>query len=101
MFLLKTESDLKKAIRIKWEYYTGKLDEDSLEELGLEPFPLKILKQDLDKYLESDDDIIELNHKYIYQKEKVEYVESVLKELTNRHWKIRNAIEWRKFVSGV
>jgi len=101
LFLLKTESDLKKAIRIKWEYYTGKLDEDSLEELGLEPFPLKILKQDLDKYLESDDDIIELNHKYIYQKEKVEYVESVLKELTNRHWKIRNAIEWRKFVSGV
>lgn len=101
LFLLKNESDLKKAIRIKWEYYTGKLDKDSLQELGLEPFPLKILKQDLDKYLESDDDITELNHKYIYQKEKVEYLSSVLKELTNRHWKIRNAIEWRKFVSGV
>tara|TARA_R110002096_G_scaffold203258_2_gene388292 strand:- start:140 stop:574 length:435 start_codon:yes stop_codon:yes gene_type:complete len=101
LFLLKNESDLKKAIRIKWEYYTGKLDKDSLQELGLEPFPLKILKQDLDKYLESDDDITELNHKYIYQKEKVDYLASVLKELTNRHWKIRNAIEWRKFVSGV
>ena len=101
LFLLKTESDLKKAIRVKWEYYTGKLDEDTLKELGLEPFPLKILKQDLDKYLESDDDITELNHKYIYQKEKVDYLESVLKEITNRHWKIKNAIEWRKFVSGV
>jgi hypothetical protein len=101
LFLLKVEGDLKRAIRIKWEYYTGKLDKDTLDELGLEPFPLKILKQDLDKYLESDDDIMKLNYKYHYQKEKVDYLESVLKEITNRHWKIRNAIEWRKFISGV
>ena len=101
LLLSKVDSELKKTIRIKWEYYTGKLDEDTLKELGLEPFPLKILKQDLDKYLQSDDDIITLSHKVDYQKEKVEYLESIIKELNTRHWKIRNAIEWRKFVSGV
>ena len=86
---------------MKWEYYTGKLDQSQLDEHGLEPFPLKILKQDIDKYMESDDDLIVLNQRYIYQKEKVDYLESVLKEITNRHWKIKNAIEWRRFTSGV
>ena len=97
----KFNSDLKKAIRIKWEYYTGKLDENTLKELGLEPFPLKILKTDIDKYLESDDEIITLSHRVDYQKEKIYYLESIIKELNTRHWKIRNAIEWRKFISGV
>lgn len=101
LVLSKIDSDLKKVIKVKWEYYTGKLDEDDLEELGLEPFQFKILKQDLDKYLNSDEDIIALSHKVEYQKEKVSYLESILKELNNRHWKIRNAIDWRKFLSGV
>ena len=101
LLLSKLTSELKKSIRIKWEYYTGKLDEDTLNELGLEAFPLIILKTDIDKYLESDDEIITISHKVDYQKEKIEYLESIIKELNTRHWKIRNAIEWRKFVSGV
>ena len=101
LLLSKVDSELKKVLRLKWEYYTGKLDEDVLKELDLEPFPLKILKQDIDKYLESDSDIIALSHKVDYQKEKVDYLQSIIKEITNRHWKIRNAIEWRKFISGV
>ena len=99
--LARFDSELKKGVRLKWEYYTGKLDQSQLDEHGLEPFPLKILKQDIDKYMESDDDLIVLNQRYIYKKEKVDYLESVLKEITNRHWKIKNAIEWRRFTSGV
>ena len=49
LLLSKVDSELKKVVKLKWEYYTGKLDEDVLKELDLEPFPLKILKQDLDK----------------------------------------------------
>ena len=44
LLLKKTETDYKELYKEKWEYYTGKLDEDSITELGLEPFPLKILK---------------------------------------------------------
>ena len=77
------------------------MDEETLKELGLEPFPLKILKTDIDKYLESDDELIELSHRVDYQKEKIDYLESTIKELNTRHWKIRNAIEWKKFVNGV
>ena len=40
-----------------WEYYTGKLSEEDLEKLKLEPFPFT-LKSDINIYLESDKDII-------------------------------------------
>ena len=87
--------------RVKWEYYTGKMTEEELDRRGWEPFDLKILKQDLDLYLDSDDDLCLMLDKMVLAKEKVGYVESFIKELNNRHWKIRNAIEWKKFTNGV
>lgn len=100
LVLSRLYSELRTCTRVKWEYYTGKLDQEKLDELGLDPFPLKILKTDIDKYLESDDELITLSHKVDYQKGKVSYIESILKEVSNRHWKIKNAIDWRKFLSG-
>ena len=35
-----------------------------------------------------------------FSKEKVSYLESVVKIINNRQWNIRSAIDWRKFVSG-
>ena len=86
--------------RFKWEYYTGKMDEEALARLGWEPFQLKILKQDLPIYMESDDDLIATSQKVAYWKEICDYLESVVKEITFRHNKIRNAIDWQKFLSG-
>jgi len=97
----KLEFDYKALRRLKWEYYTGKLDEDKLEELEWEPFDLKIMKADLDKYLDSDSDLHSLYMKLEYQKEKIDYLENVLKSINGRQWNIRGAIEWRKFINGV
>jgi hypothetical protein len=36
-----------------------------------------------------------------YQKEKIDYLENVLKSINGRQWNIRGAIEWRKFINGV
>ena len=97
----KLEHDYRSMKRIKWEYYTGKMSEEDLEYRGWEPFDLKVLKQDLDLYLDSDEDLSVLLGKMVLAKEKVGYIESFIKELNNRHWKIRNAIEWKKFTNGV
>lgn len=86
--------------RIKWEYYTGKLDDETLKNYGWNPFQLKILKQDLPIYMESDDDLIKLADVLTYYKELCNYLESVVKEITFRHNKIRNAIDWQKFLGG-
>lgn len=86
--------------RLKWEYYTGKMDKDSLDELGWQPFQLNVLKKDLDLYFNADEDLIELKGKIIYQESKIDFLENTLKTLNNRNWVIRNAIEWNKFIQG-
>ena len=101
LVLRKLETDYKSLLRIKWEYYTGKIDDETLEEYGWDPFPLKILKTDIQLYLDADKDLILIQNKSAYQKEKVSYLESLLKSINNRQWSIRGAIDWRKFISGV
>lgn len=86
--------------KVKWEYYTGKLDEEVLRKLDWEPFDLKILKQDIHIYLEGDDDLIALEQIIVYYKELCQYLDATVKEITYRHHKIRNAIDWQKFLSG-
>jgi len=76
------------------------MSHEELTARGWEPFPLKILRNDLDLYLESDADLAKLQQKVVYQKEKIALLEEIVKELNNRHWKIRCAIDWRKFVNG-
>lgn len=90
----------KEMRRLKWEYYLGKLDQETLDEKGWQPFGLKILRTDIDVYLESDKDLLRLEARIHYQREKVKYLESVLQGLGRRGWDIKSAIEWKKFMSG-
>lgn len=98
--LSKMRHDLSVLMRTKWEYYTGKMSQEELLARGWEPFALKVLRNDLDLYLESDAELGKLRMKIEYQNEKIALLEEIIKELNNRHWKIRNAIEWRKFING-
>ena len=61
---------------------------------------MNILKTDIDKFIDSDDDIIKLSNRILLQKEKVNYLENVVKIINNRQWSIRSAIDWLKFTSG-
>jgi hypothetical protein len=101
LVLRKLEADYKMLRKQKWEYYNGKMSQEDLKALGWEPFGHRILRQDLDVYMESDQDMIRLIAKMDLQKAKVDYLDSLLKGINNRQWVIRNSIEWRKFMSGV
>jgi hypothetical protein len=101
LLLEKYESNLKILKRDKWLYYSGKLSEEELKKKGWEPFDLNILKQDLDRFIDSDVEVITLSNKLFLQKEKVNYIESVIKIISNNMWNIRSAIEWIKFTQGV
>ena len=96
--LKKAEQDLARLTREKWEYYTGKADPSVYQE---RPFNLKILKQDVDKYLKADDDLIKLEQKVNYVQSVVDYLDRTIKIISNRGFQIKNAIDWRKFTSGV
>lgn len=101
LVLRKLEADYKTLRKQKWEYYNGKMSQEELTRLGWEPFGHRILRQDMDIYMESDEDMIRIVSKIEMQRAKVDYLDSVIKGINNRQWVIRNAIEWRKFMSGV
>jgi hypothetical protein len=101
LILERYESELKVLRRDKWLYYSGKMSEEELKEKGWEPFDLAILKNELDRFIESDANVINLSNKVFLQKEKVNYIESVAKIISNKIWNIRSSIEWIKFTQGL
>lgn len=99
--LRKLEIDYKVLYKQKWDYFLGHMDIDELNERGWEPNPLKILKQDINLYIDSDKQIIEHNMKVLLAKEKVEFLENIIKSLTSRGFNIKSAIDWEKFKVGI
>ena len=95
------ENKFKILKRDKWLFYSGKMSEEELKQKGWEPFELNILKNDLDRFIDSDFDIINLGNKIFIQREKVNYIESVAKIISNKIWNIRSTIEWIKFTQGI
>lgn len=88
-----------KMKRLKWEYYTGKLDEETLNKYGWEPFPYT-LKSDLTTYLESDDDIRKFVASKAIHDEMVDICTAILKELNSRTFQLRDFIAWERFIQG-
>jgi len=101
LVLRKWRNELNSLIKLKWEYYTGKMSEEQLKDLNWQPFELRILKQDIELYMESDTDLIQKKDRVFVQEEKVLYLESIIKMISNRQYHIRDAITWRKFINGV
>jgi hypothetical protein len=99
--LKKRRAEHKRLILIKKEYYTGEMSQEDLEERGWKPYKKMILKSDLPQYIESDIDVIESALKVGVCEAKVEYLESVLKEIGRRSFHIKNIIDWEKFRMGV
>ena len=60
----------------------------------------QVLKNDLQMYINSDDDIIEVEKKIVYYEAIVEFIDGVIKSIDNRGWDIRNAQDWKKFLAG-
>ena len=96
LVLSKYDSDLTKLRHKKWLYYTGKMSQEELDELGWDSFDLTVLKTDIDKFVNADDDVILLQHKVVLLREKVNYLEGVMKAINNLNWNIRSAIDWMR-----
>lgn len=81
-------------------YYLGEMDSEELEEFNRDQFYKKLLKTEVETYIEADDLFIETNLKVVMQEEKVNYLENVLKSINSRGFQIKNAIDWIKFTHG-
>ena len=97
LLLTRTEDELRTMKRDKWEYYTGKADPSVYQ---AKPFDLKIMRTDIDKYLEADEDLQRLSQKIAYLITVVDFLDKTIRVIVNRTYTIKNAIEWRRFTSG-
>ena len=90
-----------KMKRLRWEYYNGTIDHNVLDKMGWEPFLQKILKPDLPMWLDSDKELGELKDQRTRKEQLISSLEQIIKQIVERQWTIKNAIEWRKFEMGV
>ncbi len=83
------------------DYYRGDLNNpEDLAEIGREPWPKKVLKQDVSYYVDSDQEMVNLNVKIAYQQELVDVLEEIIKSINTRGFAIKNAIDFLKFANG-
>jgi len=90
-------------LKNKWLWYNGKMSQEQIQELGWSDDPLdglKIMKNDLQIFYNSDKDIQELNAKIEYLKVTIDYLKECMQNITWRHQTIKNTIDWRKFMAG-
>ena len=97
LLLKKAEDDYDVLAKDKWEYYTGKAPESVYKE---KPFDIKVLRQDIDKYIKADPELIKQSQKVVYLRTIINYIEGVIRNINNRTFNIKNAIEWKKFTQG-
>ena len=100
LILLRTKAQkIQKNVRHeRYEYYSGKADPDVYER---EPFPKKVRDKDaLIRYMDADDRVSDANLKVEYYDVMINYTESILKQISNRTYQIKNSIEWHKFQAG-
>ena len=94
----KAEQQRKNIRHERYEYYSGKADPEVYIE---NPFGKKIRDKDtMTKYLDADDKLKQISLKIDYYETLLNYCESILKQINNRTYQIKNAIEWQKFIAG-
>jgi hypothetical protein len=101
IFLLrkKAEQQRKNIRHERYEYYSGKADPDTYIH---DPFPKKVRDKDtMQKYLDADEKLSGVSLKIDYYDTMLVYIESILKQVSNRTYHIKNAIEFMRFNSGL
>jgi hypothetical protein len=96
----KLKAEYKELERLKREYYDGSMAEEDLREQGWKPFRLKVLRNDVDKYIQSDKDIIKLSLTIDYHTANSNYLEDIIRTLHSRNFIIKNMIDMLKFQAG-
>lgn len=100
--LRKAESDYWNLRRKKYKYYRGEMTRQELEDEGWIQFQgNKPLKNEMDEFLQCDEQLISLQDKIEYFKTLQFTLEQILRSINSRTWDIKSGIEWTKFTNGM
>ena len=84
----------------KREWISGDMAEEDLRERNWKPFQKKVMRQDMDKYIQADNDIIKLSLRIDYHSCRANFLEDIVKTIHSRNFIINNIISVMKFQAG-
>ena len=101
--LKQAEFKQKELMKWKWLWYNGKLSQEEVTELGWDPDPfngLKILKGEMEHYIEADPELVASEAKLEMLKTTIDTLKEIVTNLNWRHQTIGNMIRWKQFEAG-
>ena len=96
----KHKAEYRTLEHLKRSYYDGSMAEETLKEMSWKPFQLKVLRNDVDKHIQADSDIISQSLKVDYYSARANYLEDIIKTIHSRNFIIKNIIDVLKFQAG-
>ena len=99
--LRKTQADRVRLLHLKSDYYTNNMPPQQMKELGWKPNPRLVIKSEIDRFVEADDDVIEINLKIGDLHDMIQFAESIIKSIYQKPFITKNIIENNKFLNGI
>jgi hypothetical protein len=93
----KVKNELDELLLKRFLFYTGKADP---EDYARENFGTKVLKSDVEIYLNADKYLAAQRAKLEDLEYLLDYLKDILKQIHNRSFYVGNAIEYMKFIAG-
>ncbi len=100
MMLKKYEAEYKTLHLAKYEFYSQGPSPETPKDWVLPPIG-RILKENIPRYMDADKDIVELSLRISLQKEKVDYLFSIISTITNRSYLLGTMLGSERFRAGL
>ena len=96
----KLKAEYKELEARKREYYDGSMAEEDLKDNGWKPYQKKVLRNEVDKYIQADKDIIKLSLTIDYHSANANFLEDIVRTIHSRNFIVKNIIDMLKFQAG-
>ena len=95
------ELGYKQLLASKTKYYTGKMSEDEILSKGWKIEGTKILKADLNIWVDDDNEMIKSKKQLLLLKQIITLIDKTLDILIDqKKWTVKNYIDWKKWLEG-
>lgn len=94
------KSDLEILVKDKMSYYSGNMDPLEVKKRGWPVLNLRILKDQVQRHIDTDPEVIALSIKIAARDAATKYLEDIIKQISNRNFQIKNIIDFLKFKNG-
>ena len=99
--ITKLQNDFNVLKKTKFRYYRGELSREELTNLNWEQWQgVKPMKNEMDQFLDGDEDLNNMKVKIEYLQTMVYLLESILGQIKSRDWQLKTMLDHKRFLAG-